>query len=93
MDRPVDLPPRAPSEDVDVPPVDGGVLPADDAVPRSSDAQIPQTAMSTLLTTATVAAYVKEHLRGLADLPIDLDAELAALEPADEVTLVVVPRG
>ena len=36
MDRPVDLPPRSPSEDVDVPPVDGGVLPADDAVPRSS---------------------------------------------------------
>ena len=40
-------------------------------------------AMSTLLTTATVAAYVKEHLRGIDDLPIDLDAELAALEIAD----------
>ena len=35
MDRPVDLPPRSP-DDVDVPPVDGGVLPADDAAPRSS---------------------------------------------------------
>lgn len=39
--------------------------------------------MSTLLTTATVAAYVKEHLRGIADLPLDLDAELSALEITD----------
>ena len=39
--------------------------------------------MSTLLTTATVAAYVKENLRGIADLPLDLDAELSALEITD----------
>ena len=39
--------------------------------------------MSTLLTTATVAAYVKERLRGIADLPLDLDAELSALEITD----------
>ena len=39
--------------------------------------------MSTLLTTATVAAYVKEHLRGIADLDLDLGAELAAVEIAD----------
>ena len=40
--------------------------------------------MSTLLTTATVAAYVKEHLRGKVDLgQINLNAELAAVEIAD----------
>ena len=39
--------------------------------------------MSLLLTTSTVAAFVKEHLRGIADLPLDLDAELSAVEITD----------